>query len=363
MTPPPAYGCPKFVPFGQVQPLADFMGADWRGNMVTLPIRELAAWRLSVGRDDDPLLRSIEAVGLARPLWVAKTMDGRPVVISGGRRLAALRALGAESVPCLCPDIPFLGLLAISDNLGRGLNPAELALSWALTAHLADTREKETARRLLGIAGRDKRVPGLKAALRLPEEAFLAFASGRMDPEDAEAISLMPETLRDPATALILAAKASRRNRRRWLEWLSDIARIRAEETRAESARAENIKTEDMRSRDRLSELSTEIVGQDLLEAASLPDGEKLVTDRLLALRFPALTRLRSKRRELVKSLRLPEGLKLELDPELEDKRAELRLAFDSPSSLRLLANAASELSEKSEFERLWRDPDKWPPE
>jgi ParB-like chromosome segregation protein Spo0J len=327
-----------------VAKLADFMGADWRGNLVTLPVGDLASWRLSVGRDEEALKRSIEAIGLARPLWVVKSPEGRPVVISGGRRLRALRELGAAAAPCLCPDLPFLGLAAIIDNLERGLNPAELALALAMTESLEDLGERRAARALLGVADSDRRLPGLAAALYMPEEAFLAFAAGRLDPEDVEMAGQMPEAARDDALRLILTAKASRRNRRRWLEWLSDLARIR-------QASSEG------------SPLSPKIVDKALLEAAQGPDGERAVTERLLAMRLPALSKIRAKRRELVKSMRLPKGLRLDLDPELEDSSMELRLTFDSPADLKRLAEAAASLADSQELASLWQEPRKWPPE
>jgi ParB-like chromosome segregation protein Spo0J len=340
---PPACRYPEYAPFAQPAKLADFMGADWRGNLVTLPVGDLASWRLSVGRDEEALKRSIEAIGLARPLWVARSPEGRPVVISGGRRLRALREMGAEAAPCLCPDLPYLGLASIIDNLERGLNPAELALALAMAESLEDPGERRAARALLGVADSDRRLPGLAAALFMPEEAFLAFAAGRLDPEDVEMAGQMPEAVRDGALRLILGAKASRRNRRRWLEWLSDLARIR------DAAEG--------------SPLPPKIVDKALLEAARGPDGERAVTERLLAMRLPALSKIRAKRRELVKSMRLPKGLRLDLDPELEDSSMELRLTFVSPSDLRRLAEAALALADSQEMASLWQEPRKWPPE
>jgi ParB-like chromosome segregation protein Spo0J len=283
-------------------------------------------------------------------------MDGRPVVISGGRRLEALRALGAENAPCLCPDIPFLGLLSITDNLERGFNPGELALALSLAGSLEDPKEREAVMEALGLSPSDKRLPGLRAAMSLPEEGFLALCSGRLDPEDAEALSSLPGPERGPSLELILAAKASRRNRRRWLEWISDLARIR------ERAEAGNGPRESAGPQSRSRPITPRIVTPELLEAASRPDGERLAAERLQALRFPSITAAKERRRALVKSLGLKDGLRLELDPELESKGAALWMSFDSPGGLRRLLKAALDLSESSELGLLLADPEEWPP-
>ena len=329
-------GAFNFAPFGPVKPMAD-SGRDWRGSLVNIETSRLSAWRLWVGRDQNALTRSIESFGLSRPLWVAMGAGGGLVVISGGRRLAALKSLGAAEAPCLCPNAPSLAVLAIADNLERGLNPAEMALAWSLARSLESGKEREAIREVLGFSSTDKRLHHLEAAESLPDEGLEALAAGRLDLENAGALLAMPSDWAAPALRLVLAAKASRQNRRRWLEWLGDLARIK-------------------------DSSPEKTVSPELLNAAAGPDGERLVADRLASMRFPGVHKLLSKRRALLKSLSLPDGLRLELDPELEDVSGELKLSFDSLESLKRLAQAALELAGRDELARAWRDDQRWPP-
>jgi ParB-like chromosome segregation protein Spo0J len=304
---------------------------------VVLPVSGLRALRLSVGRDDAALRLSISEVGLVRPLLLARGLDGRPVVVSGGRRLSALRALGAETVPCLAPDGPHVAAAAVSENLERGLSPAELALAWDLARKAIDPAEREKIMRLLGISPGDKRLPALAAAAAASPAAQEALAAGRLDLENAEALAPLPPEERERALELILAAGASRQNRRRWIEWLLDLRRI---EKRPLGA----------------------IIGQGLMEAAAGPDGAKAVSERLQRLRAPGVAALRDERRELLKSLRLPGGLALWLDPELEDAAGDLRISFQTPEELGRLAQEAGKLAKSEVFGQLWRGPGGWPP-
>jgi hypothetical protein len=243
-----------------------------------------------------------------------------------------MRALGFESIECLCPDGPYLAARAIADNMERGLNEAELARAFALSQGQDDPKEREAARAALGLSAADKRLPALEAALGLPPEGLEALAAGRLDLGDCPPLAALPDSWRGGALTLLLTAKASRRNRRRWLEWLGDLAA-------GDSA---------------LDPL--------ILAAAAGPEGEREAGARLFERRFPGLARLRAKRRALLRSLKLPDGLRLELDPEFEDLTGELRLSFHDQEDLQRLVRAASELADRDEIRDLWGEDEGWPP-
>ena len=60
--------------------------------------------------------------------------------------------------------------------------------------------------------------------------------------------------------------------------------------------------------------------------------------------------------------MRLPEGMRIDLDPELEDAAPEMRLSLADPAALPRLAAAALELSGREEFKKLWLEDEGWPP-
>jgi ParB-like chromosome segregation protein Spo0J len=281
------------------------------------------------------MARSISELGLIRPPLVAQDASGRPIVISGGRRLMASLSLGLEAIACLAPGGPRLAALAISENLDRGLNPAETALAWELARQAADEGERRLIASMLALSA--KRLPALEAAASLGDKALEAMAKGALDLENAQSLAALADSEREAVLALILEARASRQNRRRWLEWLADLKRSSGKPL-------------------------TALVKKELSPLAQGPEAERRVSERLSALRLPGVARLRAKRRAMVKSLKLPEGLKLELDPELEDVKGEVRLSFDSASELRGLAEAAIRLSGQLENEDLWLEGESWPP-
>jgi ParB-like chromosome segregation protein Spo0J len=297
-------------------------------------VDDLLAFRLSVGRPIEPLTESINNLGLLTPLWVA-VIDSpkgslQPVVISGGRRLLALKNLGLQSAPCLAPNQSNLLLAAITANLERGFNQAETVLAWALAEKAAqDKVERQKAWQLLGLAPRDRRLAWLEAAAALPEEALQTMAEGRLDMENAPELMSLDQTERQAVLKLILGARPSKQNRRRWLQWLSDLKRITGRN---------------------LELLFTPAI----LASLTGQDGEKVTTEYLQKLRFPLIAELRDQRRAFVAALGLSPGLRLELDPELEDVTGEVRLSFSEPDELRRLALEAAALSQRPELGKSW---------
>jgi hypothetical protein len=283
-----------------------------------------------------------------RPLWLALDGEGYPLVISGGRRLAALRALGKSEVPCLAPanasrfsDSAFLVMAALTDNLGRGYNQAELALAWDLAKNEAPRESWKEIAKLLGFHPKSPKLSALESAARLPAAALEALAKGDLDPENAPPLLEFADSERQLVLNLFARVRPSRQNRRLWLEWLSDLRDFGAPSAAPSGApKGPN----DL----------TKILAAPELQSLAGPSAEKAVRDYLKELRFPLLADLSRRRRQALKDLNLPEGLKLELDPEFEDVTASLRLTFSDAQKLGRLAEAARQLAQGDALGRLW---------
>jgi spore photoproduct lyase len=268
---------------------------------------------------------------------VARDSAGLPVVISGGRRLAALRSLGIEKVPCLAlenvsqaPDPAFLIMAAITDNLGRGFNQAELTLAWDTARREAPEGALPKIAALLGLKPNGQRLAALEKAALLPRAALDALAQGALDPENAHVLAEWGEPQREMALELFARVGPSRQNRRQWLEWLNDLR--------------------DSRGDDGLAR----ILSSPALKSLSGPMAEREARDHIRSLRFPYLTALAQTRKRSLKALALPGNLRLELDPDFEDVSATLKMTFSEPHELRELAAFALKLAADGALEALW---------
>jgi hypothetical protein len=266
-------------------------------------------------------------------------LGDRPVVVSGGRRLAALRLLKAGPVAVWAPEAaepaglsPSARILlaSVTDDLERGFNPAELTQIWRLTREETPEEDRPAIARLLGFEPRGRKALALERSALLPDRGLDMMALGRLDPENSLILAGWERPEIDQALDLFDRAWPSRQNRRLWLEWLDDLRR-------SEGPAA-------------LSGLlaSPELAG------LSGPGAEKAARDHIRALRFPRLTELGHRRREALKALDLPKGLKLGLDPDFEDVTATVSLTFSDAPELRRLATSAMELADQGTLDRLW---------
>jgi ParB-like chromosome segregation protein Spo0J len=315
------------------------------GKVIQMDLSELSSLPFSYGRPIEPLVQSIKTLGLMRPLWLVLDGNGLPTVISGSRRLEALRLLGLKSAPCWLPipkDPMFdrlpanpnmaanLIMAAITDNLDRGFNQAELVLVWQLALKEAPGEALPEIARLLGFKHPSNRTLALEKAATLPSPALELLSSGKLDPENA--LTLSSWNLSEQVSALNLMARVgpSRQNRRLWLEWLDDLRR------------SEGLNF--------LSEFLTLSTLSDL----SGPEAEKKARDYIRGRRFPYLTELSQKREQILQSLNLPTAFKLELDPDFEDVLTTLKLTFSESNELIKLASFALNLAQGGSLEKLW---------
>jgi len=125
-----------------------------------------------------PLIASLTAVGLLSPPLLRPTKKNGFQVISGFRRLAALRHLGIASAPCRVVDAKTDRLacqkLAVADNLcRRPLNLVEQALAAEKLSALETEMDRLCAVLSdLGMAANPTLVEKLRALLNLPDSVL-----------------------------------------------------------------------------------------------------------------------------------------------------------------------------------------------
>ena len=237
-------------------------------------------------------------------------------------------------------------MAALTDNLDRGLNPAELALAWDLAKKEAPEESWPDLAKLLGFHPKSPKLSALEKAAQLPESAMEALAKGALDPENAPTLMEWTEAERELALDLFARVRPSRQNRRLWLEWLSDLREAGTAGGPADPSGGPG-------NPEGSGDLTAILAAPELKDLAG-PSAERAVRDYLRELRFPLLTGLSRQRRQTIKDLGLPEGLKLELDPDFEDVTACLKLTFSDAQELRELAEAARQLAEGDALARLW---------
>jgi ParB-like chromosome segregation protein Spo0J len=305
--------------------------------LIWLKPQDLYALPLSHGRPLEPLVESIKSLGLLRPLWVAQDQNHKAVIVSGSRRLEALKLLKVTSIPC---QVPFslgpapsstqLLLAAITDNLERGFNLAELTLVWNLAKKEAPQEAWPSIAGLLGFKPQSQTLLGLEQAALLPRQALDLMAKGAFDPENALALAAWPGFLQEKILELISRLGPSKQNRRLWLDWLSDLRDSQGDQ------------------------FLNQTLNSSQLTALSGPQAEKKARDYLRCLRFPYLSQLTQLRKNSLKALALPENFKLELDQDFEDVLTTIKLTFSDAQELKALATLALKLSEGQCLENLW---------
>lgn len=145
------------------------------------------------------LAASIQAHGILQPL-VATPKDDRYQLIAGERRLRAAKETGLKSVPVIVRtfDEQQSLELALIENLQRqNLNPVETATAYQKLIDQFNLKTSEVAAKV----GRDEStIKNIIRLLKLPHEAKLALAGGRISEGHARAIL----SVRDPKQQEVL---------------------------------------------------------------------------------------------------------------------------------------------------------------
>ena len=320
---------------------------------VERPMRDLLLLNLSRGRSAMMyrLELSIRDSGMIRLPLAADNPAGRPVILSGRRRIEALSNIGCETVPIIflpplpgeepswthpeCPEAvlyPSQIEIAMVENYNRGFNHGELPGAADLLRSTPDSPVKTRLMSHMGLSA-PHMFETASLAAALPEAFLDGLAQGVMELQNLREMRDWTLGEKMALLDLFMRLKPGHQKRRVWIEYLNDL------------------KARD--SLDLAPFLEAHFAG---LEHAGL---EEEARARLFRLRFPKLGEILTKRDGLIKSLKLPEGVSFTLDPAMEDPSAALRIDFSNPEHLRdqlteLLAIVSSSARLKKLFSDDW---------
>lgn len=271
--------------------------------------------RLTLHSDPNPLIASIEAVGLINPPVLRQRDKGAYHIVCGFRRVEACRALRWHQINgrVLVGDLSELDLLKlpILDNRShRPLNVVEQARGiQKLSAHIPDKNRLEVLASLLGFPPNGKVYQKISALGRLPEvvqagllDESLSFEAGAdlscLSPEEALAFFYLLEGL-----------KLSQNKQREVIRLVQEIA------AREDLQPPQVLQCEEIRA---------------IVDSAELNWNEK--GSRLRAYlkrrRFPTLVKAEERFLKELKALKLNEHVHISPPPYFEGGSHTLRMTF-----------------------------------
>ena len=182
------------------------------GKLLLIPCGEIVTGPDQPRRDFDyqkllELAQSISETGLLHPLLVT-FREGKPVLISGERRLRAAKIAGLREIPCLEreADSQEAALLALIENLQReDMNCFEEAEGYRRLIAVYGLTQEEAATRL-GLA--QPTIANKLRLLRLPEGMRRRILDGGLTERHARALLRLEEDgLRELALSRILEGR------------------------------------------------------------------------------------------------------------------------------------------------------------
>jgi hypothetical protein len=277
----------------------------------------------SFGRELDPLLTSIQRVGLLNPPLVHQGAHGAWEVVCGFQRLRVLRSLGMETCPCrdLSPENlkPAELLLAgVHDNLAtRGLNDVEKGMALdRLSAFWDEAALIRDGMALVGLPSRASVLESYRALGEAEETLRAAVAADRLSMKTFGLLKHWSSMDRVEACDWIIKLNLNFNKQFHFIELLEDIS--------IEEAKAPR---DLLRSEAFLSLLSEEGVNR--------PQKSARVLEALRKRHLPTLDAAERTFRKRVSSLGLPKGVRVVHPPGFEGADFRLEVVFRNGSELR----------------------------
>lgn len=317
-----------------------------KGQGIHLDLEKVAddpgPYTMSYGFNLDVLCESIRKVGLINPPLVARNQEGSFDVVSGFRRILALKALGERNA--FCHDVttalasPLERLLAaFYENLAtRKFNDMEKAiLLHKLQAHVATEEILASFMPLLSLPSHEGTLKFYLKLLHLGESVQRAIGREEISIKVAKALVEMEKDSQQVLFQWINLLKYNFNQQLKFIEYIEDI-RIR--ETLA------------------APELLTEESFLKVMENPRLnnPQKGKAVLETLRLRRFPRLAQAQHAVESAVSAISLPREACIHYDPYLENPYYRLEINFKHGKDLK---NAISRLHALPELEAL---PELW---
>jgi ParB family chromosome partitioning protein len=319
-----------------------------RGEGIHLDLEKMAddpgPYTMSYGFNLDVLCESIRKVGLIHPPLVARNQEGSFDVVSGFRRILALKALDERNA--FCHDVttvlasPLERLLAaFYENLAtRKFNDMEKAIILhKLQGHVGTEELLASFMPLLSLPSHEGTLKFYLKLLTLEESIQDAVAVGAISIKIAKALVEMEKGVRQALFHWISVLKLNLNQQMKFIEYVEDIR---------------------MRDGVAAPEMFSDEVFLKVLENPQLnnPQKAKAVLETLRVRRFPRLAQAQQAIESAVSTISMPPGASIHYDPYLEDPYYHLEIKFKHGKELR---NAIDKLHPSRNLEaipELWAD-------
>ncbi len=280
----------------------------------------------------EQLKSSIERFGVLNAPYVIKGLDSQYTVVTGYRRLLAVRELDWTEVLChvLAADFSPLEALLLNfyDNIvHREMNEIEKAMVLErLNTYLKQEALMNEFMPMLGLSANRHNLDILLQIPKLEEQIRMSIATQRISLRVAGLMMTLDSGDRLKVNELFTGLKVSFNQQWEVIQWIVEIA--------SREGRPPKEVLED--------DALTEIMNNSKM---SNPIKSKMIVNVLKKRRFPSLVKAESAFKKGVSSLSLPQGLKIIPPPFFEGKMYRLEIGFSQGDEL------------KEKVERLFRQP------
>ena len=317
-----------------------------RGEGIRLGLDKIAEapgpYIVSYGFNLDTLCESIRRIGLINPPLVARNQAGTFDVVSGYRRILALRALGERETCCrdvttvlISPRERFLA--SLYENLAtRPFNDVEKAIILhKLEGHVGTEKILASFMPLLSLPSHPSTLKFYLKLLTLEESIRNAIALQQISIKVAKVLVEMEEGTRQVMFQWISTLKLNFNQQIKFTEYVEDI-----------------------RFRDGLMapELFSEKPFLEILENQRLnnPQKAKAVLEMLRVRRFPRLAQAKQAVEDAISTILMPREASIHYDPFLEDPFYHLEIQFKHGKELRDALDKLHPMRELEAIPELW---------
>jgi hypothetical protein len=279
---------------------------------------------MSYGFESGPLIRSIREVGVLNPPLLAEIGEGQMAVVTGYRRIQAMREMGLKKAPVRIlrgSGVTPLRCLLINlyDNLAtRRLNPVEVGMLLnRLSTHLPEGGILERYLPLLDLPShRETFLFYTRLERELDREIKRELAQGRVSLHVVKLLMNLDPESRTAAFSLFQETGLNSNQQKQCIEILSDLSRLTGK---------------------KISPLLEEEPLRALLSdpGTNKPQKARALLQNLHGQRFPRLAEAERKFKEAVTRMDLPPGVRMEPPPYFEGSNYRLEILFSEGNEVR----------------------------
>ncbi len=311
------------------------------GEVSNLP----GPFTMSFGFNLAPLSESIKNIGIINSPVVSKSEEGTLHVVTGYRRVGALRSLGKKIVRCRMVqkvDLPPLQglLLSLHDNLAtRKFNPIEKGMILSRLSHYLPRKDiLSNYMGLLDLPEHENTLDAFVAFDRHLEEPLKAdLARGHLSVQSARMLLMMNPEDRLGIGRLISNLNLNVNQQKQLIEYTYEIAKIDGSEISAV--------------------LGDDSIGGLLANASlNLPQKGRAVLDAMRSRRYPTLTKMEKAFRKKVSSLHLDDKVNIQPPPYFESGEYRLEIRFRHGKELKAQVDRLAGIASLETVNDPWKE-------